>query len=95
MWDALYIFIFSSSINEYLFSKAIRSPLLAATLTVGTEIPRVAPKWVIVRPSSDAPQWQLRLRALTRSRDFPGPAILKEMTVSTVPVVKSYYEAGQ
>jgi hypothetical protein len=30
--DALYIFIFNNSINEYPFSEAIRSPLLAMTL---------------------------------------------------------------
>jgi len=54
--DALYIFIFSNSTNEYWFSQAIRSPLLAATLAVGTEIPSAAAKWVMVKPSSDVPQ---------------------------------------
>ena len=53
--DALYIFIFNNSINEYPFSEAIRSPLLAATLAVGTAIPRALAKCVMVSLSSKAP----------------------------------------
>ena len=47
---ALYLFTF----NNW-FSETICSPLLAATLAVGTEIPSVAARWVMVSPSSAVP----------------------------------------
>ena len=49
--DALYILIFSMSINEMFCSQASRSPSPTAKLTVGTDTPNLFATAVIVMPN--------------------------------------------
>ena len=56
--DALYVFILSKSISEYPNSRAICSPLLAATLAVGTEILKVLATPVLIITLSHSYSWR-------------------------------------